>query len=60
MSEKDVEASPVFLRWQVRCSKCGTVFYVDTEPNALEDDILELADMECGLHPSEDSVLELA
>jgi len=51
---------PVFKRWQVCCNKCGTVFYVDTEPNSIGEEIAELEDIRCGLHPVEGSVIELA
>jgi hypothetical protein len=57
---KDIEACPVFARWQVECHKCGITFYVDIEPEAIEEDILNLEDMECELHPIAEHVLELA
>lgn len=55
----DVKSCPVFTRWQVQCNKCRIIFYVDAEPEATEERILNLEDMQCGLHPSEDNVLEL-
>jgi hypothetical protein len=60
MIEVRLEIFPVFTRWQVRCKKCNTVFYVDTEPNSSGEEIVELEDIRCGSHPSEDSVIELA
>jgi phage terminase large subunit GpA-like protein len=54
-----LEISPVFTRWQVRCRKCGTIFYVDTEPESTGEEIFELEGIYCGLHPSESSVVEL-
>jgi phage terminase large subunit GpA-like protein len=54
-----LEISPVFTRWQVRCQRCGAIFYVDTEPESTGEEIFELEDTHCGLHPSESSVVEL-
>jgi len=51
--------SPVFTRWQVHCQRCGAIFYVDTEPESTSEEIFELEDTYCGLHPSESSVIEL-
>ena len=56
----DIKVCPVFTRWQVRCSKCGITFYVDSEPEANKDDILKLNEVKCEIHPKEDSVLMLA
>lgn len=58
--ELKLELSPVFTRWQVNCQKCSTVFYIDTEPNSTGEEMLELEDIQCGLHPNEGSVVELA
>jgi hypothetical protein len=60
MRESALELLPVFTRWQVRCSKCNTVFYADTEVHSTGKEILELEDVHCALHPTEDSVIELA
>jgi len=54
-----LEISPVFTRWQVHCRKFGAIFYVDTEPESTSEEIFELEDIYCGLHPSESSVIEL-
>jgi hypothetical protein len=54
-----LEIHPVFTRWQVSCKKCGNVFYVDTEPNSIGEEIAVLEDIHCGLHPCEGSVIEL-
>jgi len=54
-----LEVCPVFTRWQVRCENCGAIFYVDTEPESAGEEILELEDIYCGLHPNESSVIEL-
>jgi phage terminase large subunit GpA-like protein len=51
--------TPVFTRWQVHCRKCGAIFYVDVEPESTGEEIFELEDIHCGLHPSESSVIEL-
>jgi hypothetical protein len=59
MPEYDIEARPVFTRWQVQCRQCGIYFYVDTEPEATKEDFTNLEDMKCGEHPREDNVLEL-
>jgi hypothetical protein len=55
----NIEACPVFTRWQVHCTKCGITFYVDSEPDAKEEDIMSLDELRCGEHPEEDHVLEL-
>jgi len=60
MSESALELFPVFTRWQVYCSKCNIVFYVDTEVHSTGEEILELEDVQCALHPAEGSVIELA
>ena len=60
MIEARLEIFPVFERWQVCCKKCNIVFYVDTEPDSNGEEIVELEDIRCGLHPSENSVIELA
>lgn len=54
-----LEICPAFTRWQVRCRKCGAIFYVDTEPGSTGEEILELEGIYCGLHPSECSVIQL-
>jgi len=54
-----LEITPVFTRWQVHCQKCGAIFYVDAEPESTGEEIFELEDIYCGLHPSESSVVEL-
>ena len=54
-----LEISPVFTRWQVHCHRCGVIFYVDTESESTGEEIFELEDIYCGLHPSESSVIEL-
>ena len=54
-----LEISPVFARWQVCCKRCGAIFYIDTEPESTGEEILEIADIHCGLHPGESSVVEL-
>jgi len=54
-----LEITPVFTRWQVHCQKCGAIFYVDAEPESTGEEIIELEDIYCGLHPSESSVVEL-
>jgi phage terminase large subunit GpA-like protein len=54
-----LEVCPVFTRWQVRCKRCGALFYVDTEPHSTDEEILELKDTHCGSHPNESSVIEL-
>lgn len=51
--------SPVFTRWQVHCHRCGAIFYVDTESESTGEEIFELKDIHCSLHPSESSVIEL-
>lgn len=58
-TKEELDVLPVFTRWQVRCKGCGALFYVDTEPNSAGEEILELEDVHCGLHPSESSVVEL-
>lgn len=60
MEKKDFQARPVFTRWQLICPKCKKTFYIDVEPEVTEGDILSLEDLKCGLHPHEDSVLQLA
>ena len=45
MLDTDIEACPVFVRWQIRCPKCGITFYVDSEPESAKEDILNLNDM---------------
>lgn len=60
MAEVVLEITPVFTRWQVSCRKCGTIFYVDTETDTISGEILKLEDLQCGLHPNEDPVIELA
>jgi len=40
-------------------SKGGAIFYVDAEPESTGEEIFELEDIHCGLHPSETSVIEL-
>ena len=59
MLKTDIEASPVFTRWQVQCSKCGIIFYVDTEPDATKEDFIYLEELKCGEHSMEDHCLEL-
>ncbi len=54
-----LEISPVFTRWQVHCRRCGAIFYVDGEPESTGEEIFELEDIHCGLHPNESSVIEL-
>jgi phage terminase large subunit GpA-like protein len=54
-----LEITPVFTRWQVHCQKCGAIFYVDAEPESTGEEIFELEDIHCGLHPSESSTIEL-
>ena len=58
----DIRAWPVFTRWQIRCSKCGALFYIDSEPECTKEQILglELEDMGCEYHPTEGAVIELA
>jgi hypothetical protein len=42
------------------CRKgCGTIFYVDAKPESTGEEIFELEDIHCGLHPSESSVIGL-
>jgi len=60
MIELELELLPVFTRWQVRCKKCDSIFYVDTEPDSNGKEILEIEDALCSLHPVEDSIIELA
>ena len=55
----DVVTYPVFTRWQVCCSKCGTIFYIDAEPGTTKERIISLEDLDCELHPMEDHVLDL-
>ena len=59
MLDQDIEACPVFVRWQVRCSKCGIKFYVDSEPESTKEDILSFDDMKCEYHHTEDYILML-
>jgi hypothetical protein len=59
MFESELEISPVFTRWQVRCRECNSVFYVDTESNSIGEEIVELEDVNCRFHPPERSVIEL-
>lgn len=61
MLDKNIEACPVFTRWQIRCYKCKALFYIDSEPSWTEEEILglELEDMDCEYHPTEGAVLEL-
>ncbi len=59
MLKTDIEACPVFTRWQVRCKTCGVYFYVDTEPDATKEDFINLEELKCGEHPIEDHCLEL-
>jgi hypothetical protein len=54
-----LEISPVFTRRRVHCQRYGAIFYVDTEPESTGEEIFELEDIYCGLHPSESSVIEL-
>lgn len=56
----DVEARPVFARWQVHCKTCGVYFYVDAEPDTSKEDLINLEELKCGEHPMEDQVLEMA
>ncbi|GAI10572.1 unnamed protein product [marine sediment metagenome] len=57
--EMGLEICPVFTRWQVRCKKCGSIFYVDTEPESIGEEILEMGNINCSSHPGESSVVEL-
>ena len=59
MLDINIEARPVFTRWQIRCSKCGITFYVDSEPERTKKALLKLGDTKCGFHPDEDSVVML-
>jgi len=59
MLDQHIKACPVFTRWQIHCSKCGTTFYVDAETESTEEDIVNLDDTKCAYHPNEDSVLML-
>jgi len=59
MDKKEFNARPVFTRWQMICPVCEKTFYIDSEPEATKESILSLEDLECGLHPHEDNVLEL-
>ena len=59
MIEVRLRISPVYTRWQVRCEKCNTVFYVDTEPYSTGEELVELEDMRCGQHPREGTVIKL-
>jgi hypothetical protein len=59
MTESELEISPVFIRWQIRCKECNIVFYVDTESDSLGEEIVELEDIHCGFHPPESSIIEL-
>lgn len=58
--EMGLQICPVFARWQVHCKRCDAMFYVDAEPVGTGEEILELEDIHCGLHPGESSVIELA
>ena len=60
MKNMNIEANPVFMRWQVNCLQCGITFYIDTEPETTKEDILELEFLKCESHPLEDKVLALA
>jgi len=58
-TKQGLEIFPVFTRWQVHCQDCGAIFYVDAEPDSTGEEIFELEDIHCGLHPSESSTIEL-
>jgi len=59
MADIDIELCPVFVRWQIRCAKCGLTFYVDSEPESTKEDILELDQMKCEYHPNEQALVML-
>jgi len=60
MLDIDMQVCPVFVRWQIYCPKCRITFYVDSEPESAEEDIMKLDEMNCGYHPKEDSVVMVA